>query len=72
MNNTVKIELVKKYPEDIENFILSVDSDVEQIIYKNPHINRVLMGNCKPDFVRGDAVCTWKNEGHRFYNEFLI
>lgn len=55
----------------IDNAEIPVDSDIEQIICKNPHINRVLMGNYKPDFVRDDAVCTWINEGHRFYNEFL-
>ena len=54
----------------IDHSDLYLTPELERVIQEHPNHNWVLIGNYKPSFVPDDAVCTWKNEGHRYWNEF--
>ena len=54
----------------IDNADVIVDSEFEEVIKAHPEHNWILIGNRKPNFVPDDAVSVWKNEGHRYWNEF--
>ena len=55
----------------IDHSDLYLTPELERVIQEHPNHNWVLIGNYKPCFVPDDAVCTWKNEGHRYWNEFV-
>ena len=55
----------------IDHSDLYLTPELERVIQEHPNHNWVLIGNYKPSFIPDDAVCTWKHEGHRYWNEFV-
>ncbi len=55
----------------IDHADILVNEELEEFIKAHPEKKWVLIGNYKPDFIPDDAVCIWKNQGHKFYNEFM-
>ena len=55
----------------IDHADILVNAEIETVIVDHPEHNWVLIGNYRPDFIPEDAVCMWKQEGCRYWNEFI-